>query len=393
MNADIAYPTLPEGSIASAIIDFARRLKEAGFLVSTQSVMDALDGVRLVGLESLPDFKTTLQASFMTRIEETPAFERLFREFWIDRFRVSEAGPEQGGSAEPNVAEDGPSQPEDDSIFLAETGAADSQEKEAWNARAAVIYSPREALRDQDFRDLTQGDDPRIDRLIQEILRHLIRREGSRKRPTNHGISIDFRRLLRKSLQSGGEIYELPRLKPKLRLKKIVFLCDVSGSMNPYLRFMLQFIRRFQEVRTKVETFVFATRLSRVTPLLAHAPFSQALTRISEMVKDWSGGTRIGACLNALIAAHAPEMLRPSTVVIVHSDGWDRGDPELLDRAMNSIRRRVYRIIWINPLLGTLSYEPTCRGMKTALPYIDAFLPGNSISGLERVAGTLRGLL
>jgi hypothetical protein len=214
-----------------------------------------------------------------------------------------------------------------------------------------------------------------------------------RKKSVESGMALDFRRLFRKNVRYGGEIFELPRLKPKRRIRRLVFLCDVSGSMNPYLWFMLRFIKAIQQVPTKVETFVFATRLHRITPTLVRLPFSKAMEEVAKTVRDWSGGTRIGSCLQEFTSFRGGGMLGSSTVVLIHSDGWDRGDSSLLRQEMAKIQRRSYRVLWINPLLGAASYEPTCRGMKTALPFVDSFLPGHNVSALERVAGTLRGLL
>jgi uncharacterized protein with von Willebrand factor type A (vWA) domain len=270
---------------------------------------------------------------------------------------------------------------------------ADFQEEEAWASRPYIIYSSRHVLRDHDFKDVPDSHDARIAHLIREMLSPLLRRMGIRRRPFSHGTALDFRQVMRRSVRYGGEIFELPRLKPRRRIKRLVFICDVSGSMNPYLKFMLRFIREIQALPTKVETFVFATRLHRITQPMRRLPFPQAVREIARTVKDWSGGTRIGACLQQLTTFRGGAMLSPSTVVLIHSDGWDRGEIDVLEKEMARIHRKAYRVIWINPLLGGASYEPTCRGMQAALPHVDSFIPGHNIAGLERLAGTLRGLL
>jgi len=280
-----------------------------------------------------------------------------------------------------------------DGITLAETSISDSQEQDAWNARPHAIYSPHEVLREQDFKEIPLGEDYRMARLIREILVPLLRRVGVRRRPVFSAASLDLRRLLRKNIRYGGEVFELPQFRPKRRIKKLVFLCDVSGSMNPYLRFILRFIKEIQTIPTKVETFVFATRLHRITHLLERLPFPRAMQELGHTVRDWSGGTRIGECLQQFASFQGGGALGSSTVVMIHSDGWDRGDPLLLEGEMAKIHRRSYRVIWINPLMGGPSYEPTCRGMKAALPHVDSFLPGHNLVSLERLAGTLRSIL
>lgn len=390
-ESDGTCGAVPQDSIAGAVISFGRLLKEHGFSISTPSMMDALSGIRSIGLESVRDFHTLLSATFMTRSEERVLFDRLFEEFWLARNAVVPEGRSEAVESHGSLSSEDP----DDlggTAVLAEAGASVSEEEEAWGSEPYVMYSPQERLRDTDFRDIPEEADHETARLIREILSPLLRRIGTRRHPASSGISPDFRRVLRKNLRYGGELVEIPRLRRKLRIKRLVFLCDVSGSMNPYLRFMLRFIKELQDLPARVETFVFATRLTRITQPLFRLPFSRAMNEVARTVRDWSGGTRIGSCLHRFTDEHGDAMLRPSTVVLIHSDGWDRGDIELLEREMDRIHRRAYRVLWINPLLGGPSYEPTCRGMNASLPHIDSFLPGHSIAGLERVAGTLRGL-
>jgi uncharacterized protein len=383
-----------ENSLTGSILLFGRLLRENGFAVSTPTVMDALAGISCVGVDNRDDFKTVLKSTFMTRMEESALFDRLFQEFWVDRFAEAEAEASTTGRDESASGISDPDEaPPDDEVFLAETVVASSQEQAAWDARPHVMYSPREVLRSRDFKEIPEGYDARMARLVREIVAPLLRRASRRSRPVDSGISLDFRRIFRRNVKYGGEIYELPGLKPRLRIKKIVFLCDVSGSMNLYQKFMLRFIREIHQLPTKVETFVFATELHRITPLLVRLPFARAMEEVGRTVRDWSGGTRIGRCLRKFTTLWGGSMLGSSTVVLIHSDGWDRGEPALLEKEMAKLHRRAYRVLWINPLLSGPSYEPTCRGMRAALPHIDSFLPGHNILSLERIAGTLKGFL
>lgn len=382
---------VPGGSLAGAIASFGRMLKERGISVSPPLVMDALLGVRCIGVENPEDFKTVLKAVFLSHAEEASIFDRLFSEFFGQVSMPDYACPgEEDGEQELPPAGDAP--PQGDDLVPAEASMSDLEQRRMTDARPYVVYSPRETLRNRDFKDIPKGSDQRIKRLIREILTPLLRRTGMRTRRVDSGMDLDFRRLLRKNMRYGGEIFDLPRLKPKRRIRRLVFLCDVSGSMNPYLRFMLRFIKEIQQIPAKVETFVFATHLDRITPFLVRLPFPRAMEEIARSVRDWSGGTRIGSCLQEFTSYKGGKMLGSSTVVLIHSDGWDRGESSLLDKEMAKIQRRSYRVVWINPLLGGPSYEPTCKGMKTALPHVDSFLPGHNVSALERVAGTLRSL-
>ncbi|MBI5250901.1 MAG: VWA domain-containing protein [Desulfomonile tiedjei] len=382
----------PENSLAGSIVLFGRVLKGNGFMVSIPAVMDALTGVSCVGLENRDDFKTVLKATFLTRQEESALFDRLFHEFWVNRPADTET--DESGRGEKFQGISGPDgESPDEGVFLSEEGVSDSQEQEAWNAKPYVIYSPSEILRQQDFRDVPEGRDYWMAKLVREIAAPLLRRASKRRRPVNSAISLDFRRIFRRNVKYGGQIYELPGLSPKPKIKKLVFLCDVSGSMNAYQKFMLRFVKELQQLPTKVESFVFATDLHRITPLLARLPFRKAMAEIGRTVRDWSGGTRIGRSLKKFTDHWGDSLLGSSTVVLIHSDGWDRGEPALLEHEMAKIHRRAYRVFWINPLLGGPSYEPTCRGMRTALPHVDYFLPGHNLLSLERISGTLRGFL
>ncbi|MEW6352305.1 MAG: VWA domain-containing protein [Thermodesulfobacteriota bacterium] len=376
-------------SLVDLVIAFAGLLRQHGFSASPPSVMDALSGLTLVGIRDPADVRTVLRASFMTRIEEQEAFERLFRQFWFP----GETGPGDQAVSAAQSPSDVPSHV-GATLQILTAGERDTVTTGEEVPRSLVWYSPQESLREADLTALSLEPPERITRLIREIVRPLVSRLGAKRRRALFGTDLDFRRLFRKSTQHGGDILALPGLKPRPRIKKLVFLCDVSGSMNPYLSFMLRFVAEIQSLPTRVETFVFATRLTRITPLLAGKPFERALTEIGRTVKDWSGGTRMGECLAQLNALHGRSLLGPSTAVIIHSDGWDRGDTSLLTREMERLHRRAYRVLWINPLLGSPSYEPTCRGMKTALEHLDFFLPGyQPAGGLERLARTLGKLV
>ncbi len=383
--SDAHLSQIPRDSLAGAVVLFGRVLKKNGLAISVPAVMDALQGITHVGIEDRNDFKTALRTVFTTRVDEWALFERLFAEFWIED--VSGKSNDDGNlESETDPYQQTP----EVEVCPAEAVDSDFQEREALNAKPYVIYSPAEILKQQDFKDVPEDFDPRMAQLIREILAPLLRRASRRSRPVRASTALDFRRMFRRNLKYGGELYELPGIAPRQKIRRIVFLCDVSGSMNPYQRFILGFIKELHNLPTKVESFVFATELHRITPSLKRLPFGRALHEISESVRDWSGGTRIGQCLHRFNREWG-SLLGASTVLLIHSDGWDRGDTNILEKEISRIHRRAYRVIWINPLLGSASYEPTCRGMRVALPHIDYFLSGHNLLSLERISGTLRG--
>jgi uncharacterized protein len=249
-----------------------------------------------------------------------------------------------------------------------------------------AAYSDEELLREKDFASYTDVERAQARRLLARIAARAPQRLSRRTRPTRRRRDThDLRATVRASLRHGGELMERRYREPGLRPRRIVLVCDVSGSMAPYARMLLQYLQASVAARTRVEAFVFGTRLTRVTRDLEGRDPDRALSRAAERVSDWSGGTRIGAALAELNREHGRRIGRGAVVVIL-SDGWDRGDPELLGTEMARLNRTAHRLLWLNPLAADPRYEPLTRGMRAALPHVDHLLPGNSIASLESLA-------
>ena len=190
---------------------------------------------------------------------------------------------------------------------------------------------------------------------------------------------------MRWSLRSAGETVTLAFRKRSLQRVKIVLLCDVSGSMESYSRFLIAFIYVLQRVYGRIETFVFSTSLHRITNILKEKDFGKALAEISDSVPDWSGGTRIGQSLQTFLEDYAGTFLNKDTVVLILSDGWDIGEVDVMEKSMMHMHQRANRVLWLNPLLGSPDYEPTCLGMQAALPHVDVFLPAHNLESLRNL--------
>ena len=239
---------------------------------------------------------------------------------------------------------------------------------------------------DRDFSTFPAEDLDEVARLTVLIAKRLARRVSRRRRPTRRGGVIDLRRSMRANMMK-GEIIELRRRERRRRKVRLVLLCDVSGSMDLYSRFLLQFLYALQNVFGRVETFTFATRLTRVTEQLKGPSYQLALRRLTE-VRDFSGGTRIGESIQEFNRSWR-QLVDRHTIVLVLSDGWDTGEPDVLAAEMLSLRRRAGRVIWLNPLLGNPSYEPLTRGMAAALPLVDHFAAAHNLASLRDLAGHL----
>jgi uncharacterized protein with von Willebrand factor type A (vWA) domain len=267
----------------------------------------------------------------------------------------------------------------------------DEQPSSPTPAPVPAAWSEQELLRVKDFDAYTDAERAAARRLLERIARRGPRRLSRRTRPSRRRHEVpDLRATVRASLRHGGELVERRWRAPAEAPRRLVLVCDVSGSMAPYARMLLQYVQACVAARTRVEAFAFGTRLTRVTRELAGRDPDRALARAAAATGDWSGGTRIGAALAVLNREHGRRIGR-GAVVVVLSDGWDRGDPAELSAELARLRRCAHRVIWLNPLAADPRYEPLTRGMQAAMPHVDRLLPGNSLASLEQLAELMEG--
>jgi uncharacterized protein len=256
-------------------------------------------------------------------------------------------------------------------------------------APVPAAWSDEELLLAKDFAAYTDAERHAARLLLARLARRAPRRLSRRTRPTRRRREEhDLRATVRASLRHGGELLERRYREPAERPRRLVLVCDVSGSMAPYSRMLLQYLQACVASHARVEAFVFGTRLTRVTRELAGRDPDRALTRAADHVADWSGGTRIGGALAELNREYGRRIGRGALIVVL-SDGWDRGDPELLSAEMARLQRCAHRLVWLNPLAADPRYAPLTRGMLAAMPHVDRLLPGNSIASLEALAALM----
>jgi uncharacterized protein with von Willebrand factor type A (vWA) domain len=367
--------------LASAMVRFGAALRAQGLPVTVIQVLDAVRALDHIDLRDRDELRLALRALLVGRPEDLPGFDRCFEAFW----RV-QLEPEPGL---PNVVMAPPTGEAPPEASLKSEGRRESLALETWGDEGEAEageplgvpgLSDREAIVTQDFATFSPDQLDEIYRLTVQIARRLARRLSRRRRPMARRGRIDLRRTLRANL-SRGELINLRYRRRKPRKLRLVLLCDVSGSMDLYSRFLLQFLFAIQNVFGRVETFTFSTRLTRVTEHLRGRSYRQVLRRLTE-VRDWSGGTRIGESI-AQFNRGWPHLVDRQTIVIILSDGWDTGEPEALAAELLRIKRRAGRLIWLNPLLGNPSYEPLTRGMAAALPLVDDFAPAHNLAALR----------
>lgn len=359
------------------IIDFCRLLRERELLVTPSEVIDALRTASAVDLGDREEFRLALRSVLTSRPDDLPVFDATFAEFWGPRLieRPEERGEEGLAEKDPDA------QGEERSVPQLARG--DDAQQEGEEELDMPLYSPVETLAARDFSAFQADEMAEIARAILVVARRLATRESRRYRPAVRGHAVDMRRTMRRNIKFGGTVVELARKRRKIRKPRIVLICDVSRSMDSYSRFLLQFIYALQNTLGKVESFVFSTKLSRVTEYFRNCDIYVALDRIAEEVPDWSGGTRIGQSLRAFNREWALRLVNQHTIVLILSDGLDTGDAAVLEEEMEALRKRAARMIWLNPLLGNEDYRPLARGMSAALPHVDLFASAHNLASLQ----------
>ncbi|OAI38595.1 hypothetical protein AYO38_09350 [bacterium SCGC AG-212-C10] len=374
-------------ALTGRVVEFCRLLREQDLPVSPGASLDAARSLELVDVADAPAFHAALRANLTTSVDQYRAFNAAFAAYWGDLFLDA---PETVEIPDLQPTIDGPPRPPEVVYALLpvelEGVSGDGESILPGGDRTA---NEVDLLTHKDFADFTPDDVVRARRIIRKLTPALATVPSRRYRPSPSGGHVDLRRTVRSAQRSGGEVVHIEQRRRKLRKLRVVALCDVSGSMDIYSHWLLQFLYALQNEAGAVRTFVFSTRVHDVTALLKRKRYEDAVAAISGTVDTWSGGTTIGACLGEFNVRWAGGLLSPRTVLIIASDGWERGDPERLAREMAVLSRRVYCVIWLNPLKGRAGYEPLAAGMSVALPYVDTFLPANSLASLERLQRTL----
>ena len=369
------------------IARFSKLLRENGVPVSLPSVLDIIQGLSLIDISSFTAFHCLLQANFVSRKEDIRKFDKLFHAYWLPRDRSRSGIPTEDIE---QTGEDPAAAGEADKITELKTPGDDSPAMQKdWSLR----YSPDTASGIVEKEEIRFTESSTLYEYIYKLLQPLNNRLSRRYQYTIRGREISLRKILRKNMQFGGELIFLSFKKKKIKNRRVIYFCDVSGSMDIYTLMILQFIHALKRADRRTEVFFFSTDLSRKTDQFAVNEFTAAITRLPDSVADWGGGTRIGHCLRLFNENYGNRMLSSKDIVMIFSDGWDRGEIELLESQMALLKRKSYKIIWLNPLIGTRDYQPICQGMKAALPFVDYFLPLAELHDLRFLSRTLEKIM
>ena len=365
-------------TIVRHVVTFGRVLREVGIEVGPGRVVDAVRGLGAVDLTRRDDVYFTLRQTLVSRHDELELFDRAF-DAWFLRGPVVPLVRQKAKLASRVVRD------------TFESGR-DGEDAEAGGEPLELGASAHELIREKDFAEMTPDEFERARQLMLALAKARPRRTSRRRSPDPRGDVLDMRRLLRKSLRSGGDPVDQPWKSRKEVPRKLVVLCDVSGSMDAYSRALLLFLHALVGTGHGVEAFAFGTRLTRLTGDLATRDPEAAIARATEAAVDWGSGTRIGEALREFNAVYGRRALSRGAVVVIVSDGWERDDPGLVGREMAKLARAAYAVVWVNPLKGNPEYQPLAGGMRAALPFVDRFLPGHNLRSLEELAAVLAGI-
>ena len=384
------------GTLFHNLLHFGRLLRSTGLKISADQMGDLARALTLIDISNRGDFYYSARGLLVTDPHDFERFDQAFDLFWtgMQNWLISLGQTRHLRPAQ----EDEQDLPTPDPVLMpgqqeqqvsgeeAEDGAPEPVE----DIEAGALYSPVELLHHKNFADFTEEEKRTVRQAMAKLIWRFNARQTRRlRRTTKRARYIDLRGSIRANTRNGGEIIQLRWRRRKTKPRPLVVICDISGSMDRYSRLFLHFIHSLSQDVHHVEAFAFGTRLTHLTPALRHHDVDTAVGKIAHLVVDWSGGTRIGESLKAFNYRWSRRVLGWGATVIIISDGWERGDLELLDKEMDRLRRSAHRLLWLNPLAGSPGYQPLVGGIKTALPYCDEFLPLHNLHSLEQVVSRL----
>ncbi len=393
MKDDPAYRS--GGHLLHNLVLFGRALRAAGLDINPDLQIAMVSSLSHVDIGCKDEFYHALRCLVVNGKQEIAIFDKVFIQFWLKPGQHGILFQFPGGKIpSPPLAENRDGNHPGRRATLGRSGGNAAEPDQASrdelpSVQFAQTYSAKETLRHKDFAELNPDELVKVKERISELIWQLGYRRSRRFKP-GRGNQIDIRRSYRRNLQNGGEILQWRYREPTIRPRPLVVIADISGSMERYSRLLIHFVYSLATtLEQPVESFVFSTRLTRITYPLRSKNFERVTKELSNTIPDWSGGTRIGEALKRFNHDWARRVLGHGAVTLIISDGWDRGDPLLLSNEMARLQRSSHRLIWLNPLLGSPDYEPLTRGMIAALPFIDDFLPVHNLASLEQLARRL----
>ncbi len=397
MDLDTSSKSQPiaPGRFLANIMHFGRCLRAAGLPVGPGKVIEAIKAVEAIGIGTREDFYWTLHAVFVNRRDQRELFDQAFHIFW----RKPDLLEKMMQLLLPTIETDEAPEPNEVSRRLSEALGPQKQpgqgeepegaEDQTIELDATLTFSEREILQSKDFEDMSADEIERAKRAIKNMRLPIMAVPTRRFSPHANGPKVDMRRTLRQSLRGGGASIDLARKVRKKRHPPLVILADISGSMDRYSRMLVHFMHAITNDRDRVFSFVFGTRLTNVTRQLRYRDVDIALSKVGELVEDWSGGTRIGHCLDDFNRNWSRRVLGQGALVLLITDGLDRDAGEGLEAAMERLQKSCKRLIWLNPLMRFDGYAPTATGARAIVKHVDDFRTVHNLASLEDLGAVL----
>ena len=381
-----ALPLL-QGNLAENIMLFARLLRATGMPVGTGSVLNAIRAVSLIGIESQQDLHTVLLCQFVSRREQMPVFDQTFALFW----RNPKLMEKLMGAMLPTLQSD-----QDQQSLIRRLGEALSsgntqssgQDEEQVELQANLSASESEILQSRDFEQMSESELQVAKKMLKHLKLPVKPIQTRRHQASVSRAHIDMRRTMQNSLRN-SELIPLQFKRQITRPPAIIVLCDISGSMAQYSRMFLHFMHAMTNNGDRVHSFLFGTRLTNISRYLRNKDVDLALEETAKAVEDWSGGTRIGFCLKQFNQHWSRRMLGQGAVVILLTDGLDRGEGPELGKQMERLSKSCRQLVWLNPLLRYKKFEPRAEGVRIMLPYVDVFRSAHNINSLAELPALL----
>ncbi len=371
------------GDLVSHCISFCRELREHGLLAGPNETADSLRALSSVDILDRGQVYWALRTILVSRADEAPAFDDCFQRFWSFRLSGERSGAPPRPPRREGILRAG-------NLSAAPAGLRSSEPDQ--HPSVEIVRTGASAAERAGGRELRGLGVDGLDEVLKaaaRIARALPSRPGRRLKSHRRKGRPDLREALHRNMKHGMEIVDLPRRRRIPQRPRLVVLLDVSGSMDRYAKLMLQVVYALGQRAGRVETFVFSTSLTRVTREMQAPTFQEALQQVGDKVRHWSGGTRIGKCLESLNGEHAHLLDRNTTLVLL-SDGWDTGAPDDLAGELARLKKRVYQVVWLNPLLGTPDYQPLTMGLRAARPHVDLFASARSLEQIKRLPAHLK---
>ena len=369
------------------IIRFSRQLHEAGINVNLTNLIDLFSCIKHIDIGNPDDFYAANRATLISSYQDLALFDQLYNAFWNQEqlSKKPKKEPANKDSDELNKLEKDPQRE-----ITQQEQAPESERPENTQESSQESYSPNEYLMNKDLGLMSPEELEQARSLIAELIAIIANVQNRRRRKSNKGHELYFREMLRRNASHGSDGMEILFRKKRIKKTRLMLLCDVSGSMEQYSRFLIHIIYAMHQELNLLDVAVFSTRMTMITDCLNTDNIDDSLDEVTRRAHDWAGGTDIGQCLHEFNHYLSREMSASRTIIVILSDGWDRGNAQIMAEEMKRLHNHAHKILWLNPLLGHDEYRPLCQGMQTALPYIDYFMPAHNLESFAQLIRQLR---